>query len=62
MGNTAAKTKILPPTTEEIETARQELFDKLEKAEKQPLSEKRSAEDVFSEKRGVLEDLLVARV
>jgi len=56
------KTKILPPTQEEIEAARQELCDKLEKAENQPLPEKRSAAIVFSEKREVLEELLRARV
>ena len=43
--------KILPPTMEEVETARQELYAKLERAEKQPMSEKRSAEEVFAEKR-----------
>ena len=38
----------------------QELCKKLEKAETQPLSEKRSAEEVFSEKRELLEKLLKA--
>lgn len=56
------KTKISPPTQEEIEIVRQELCDKLEKAENQPLSEKRSASIVFSEKREMLEELLSARV
>ena len=55
-------TKMLPPTQEEIETTRQELCDKLERAESQPLLEKRSASIVFSEKREVLEALLSARV
>ena len=54
--------KVLPPTLEEIETARQELCDKLEIAENQPLCEKRSAEEVFAEKRVMLEELLSARV
>jgi len=57
-----SKTRISPPTQEEVEAARQELCDKLEQAEHQPLSEKRSAEIVFSEKREVLEELLSARV
>jgi len=57
-----SKTKISPPTQEEVEAARQELCDKLEKAENQPLSEKRSATIVFSEKKEVLEELLSARV
>jgi len=56
------KTKISPPTQEEVEAARQELCDKFEKAENQPLSEKRSATIVFSEKREQLEELLSARV
>ena len=55
-------TKISPPTQEEIKMARQELCNKLEKAENQPLSEKRSATIVFSEKREVLEELLNARI
>jgi len=55
-------TKIQPPTQEEIEVARQELYSKLENAETQPLSEKRSATIVFSEKREVLEELLGARI
>jgi hypothetical protein len=54
--------KILPPTQHEIETARQELYAKLESADKQPMSEKRSAEEVFAEKREMLEELLNARV
>jgi len=54
--------KALPPTQEEIETARQELYVKLERAEKQPLSEKRGAEEVFAEKREKLEELLNARM
>jgi len=57
-----SKTKITPPTQEEVESARQELCDKLEEAEKQPLDEKRSASVVFSEKREVLEELLSARI
>ena len=55
-------TKISPPTQEEIELVRKELCDKLEKAENQPLSEKRGAAIVLSEKREVLEELLSARV
>ena len=58
----SSKTKLSPPTQEEVETARQELCEKLETAENQPLSEKRSASIVFSEKREVLEELLSARV
>ena len=58
----ASTTKVLPPTLEEIENARQELHDKLERAETQSLSEKRSAEEVFAEKREMLEGLLSARV
>jgi len=58
----STRTKLSPPTQEEIETVRQELCDKLNKAENQPLSEKRSASDVFSEKREVLEELLSARI
>ena len=54
--------KILPPTQEEIESAQQELYAKLERAEKQPLSEKRGAEEVFAEKREMLEELLNTRV
>jgi hypothetical protein len=54
--------KILPPTQQEIETARQELYAKLERADKQPMSEKRGAEEVFAEKREMLEELLNARV
>jgi len=57
-----SKAKLSPPTQEEIKTVRQELCDKLDKAENQPLSEKRSASDVFSEKREVLEELLSARI
>ena len=60
MANSTAK--ILPPTLEEIEAARRELCGKLEKAEDQPLSEKRGAEEVFAEKRIMLEELLSARV
>jgi len=56
------KTKISPPTQEEVEAVRQELYDKLKKAENQPLSEKRSAEIVFPEKKEMLEELLGARV
>jgi len=57
-----SKIKLSPPTQEEIELVRQELCNKLEKAESQPLNEKRSATIVFSEKREVLEELLNARV
>ena len=57
-----SKAKVLPPTAEEVEEVRQELYNKLETAEKQPLSEKRSAEVVFAEKREILEVLLSARV
>ena len=57
-----SKTKLSPPTQEEIDIVRQELCDKLEKAEKQPLDEKRSASVVFSEKREVLEELLSAGI
>ena len=56
------KTKILPPTKEEIESAQQILHEKLEAAESQPLYEKRAAEIVFAEKRENLEELLSARV
>ena len=55
-------TQVLPPTTEEIDIAKQELYDKLEVAENQPQYEKRSAEIVFAEKREKLEELLSARV
>ena len=58
----AIATKILPPAPEEVEAARRELCDKLDIAEKQPLSEKRSAEEVFAEKRVRLEELISARV
>jgi hypothetical protein len=58
----SSKTKIAPPTKEEVDVARQELCDKLEKAENEPLSEKRSATIVFAEKREVLEELLSAGV
>jgi len=54
--------KISPPTQEEIESARQVLYEKLETAENQPLSEKRNATIVFAEKRETLEGLLSARV
>ena len=57
-----AKTQVLPPTTEEIENAQRELYEKLETAENQPLHEKRAAEIVFAEKREKLEELLSARV
>jgi len=57
-----SKTKLSPPTKDEIELVRQELCNKLENAENQPLDEKRSATIVFSEKREVLEELLNARV
>jgi hypothetical protein len=55
-------TRVLPPTKEEIEIAKQELYDKLDEAENQPMSEKRCAEVVFAEKRETLEVLLSARV
>jgi hypothetical protein len=54
--------KVVAPLAEEIEATRQELYSKLEVAENQPLSEKRSAEIVFAEKREMLEELLSARV
>jgi len=57
-----SKTKLSPPTQEDIDAARQELVAKLEQAENQPVKEKRSASVVFSEKREVLEELLSARV
>ena len=57
-----SKKKVTPPTQEEVDEVRQELCDKLEEAEKQPLEEKRSASVVFSEKREVLEELLSARI
>lgn len=57
-----SKTRVSPPTKEEVEKVQQELCDKLEAAENQPLSEKRSATIVFSEKKEVLEGLLSARV
>jgi len=59
---TSATAKVLPPTPEEIETARRELYNKLERAEKQPLAEKRAAEEAFADKRKMLEELLSARV
>ena len=59
---TESKSNVLPPTPEEVEVVRQELFSKLEAAEKQPLYEKRSAEEDFAEKRVQLEELLNARV
>jgi len=55
------KVKISPPTQEEIDLARENLCNKLKQAENQPLSEKRSASIVFSEKREMLEELLSAR-
>ena len=54
--------KILPPTADEIEAARIELIEELLKTENQPLSEMRSADEVFAEKRKMLEGLLNARV
>jgi len=57
-----SKTRVSPPTKEEVEIVRQELCDKLDEAEKQPLSEKRSATIVFSEKKEALEGLLSARI
>jgi len=60
MANTTVK--ISPPTQEEIEMVRENLCAKLKQAENQPLSEKRSASIVFSEKREVLEELLSARI
>ena len=53
-------TKTVVPTAEEIEAVQQELYDKLDSAENQPLSEKRAAEIVFAEKREMLEGLLVS--
>ena len=58
----ASKAKIVPPTKDEVESARQELCRKLETAENQPLSKKRNATIVFAEKREVLEGLLIGRV
>jgi hypothetical protein len=60
-GMESANAKILPPTEEEIEIARQDLYAKLERAERQPLSEKRSAKEVFAESRARLEALLNAK-
>jgi len=57
-----SKIGITPPTKKEIDLVRQELCDKLEKAENQPVSEKRNATVVFSEQRDDLEELLSARV
>ena len=57
-----SKTKLSPPTQEEIELVRQDLCNRLEVAENQPLYEKRSASIVFAEKKEVLEELLSARV
>ena len=57
-----SKTKISPPSHEEVEVVRQELYEKLEEAENQPLSEKRSATIIFSEKKEALEGLLSARI
>ena len=54
--------KFLPPTPQEIETARRELYGKLENAEKQPILEKRGADEVFAEKRKILEGLLSAKI
>ena len=55
-------TKVMPPTAEEIEAVRKELYGKLEVAENQSLYEKRSAEIVFAEKREILEGLLSERI
>ena len=57
-----SKVVLSPPTQDEVDSTRQELCEKLEIAENQPLDEKRSAAIVFSEKREVLEELLSARV
>ena len=46
--------RILPPTPEQIEVARQELYAKLERAEMQPMSEKRDMDEVFAEARARL--------
>jgi hypothetical protein len=48
---TESTAKILPPTREETETARKELRAELAKSERQPLAEKRGANEVFAEKR-----------
>jgi hypothetical protein len=57
-----ARTRVSPPTADEIEIAKEELYEKLEVAETQPLYEKRSAEIVFAEKKEKLEGLLSAGV
>ena len=54
--------RIMPPTAEEIEFARVELRDALLKTECQPISTMRGADEVFAEKRKMLEELLGARV
>ena len=46
--------KILPPTAEEIENARQALYEKLERSEKQPVETMRSAREVLTEARSRL--------
>ena len=54
--------KILPPTPEEIEIAWEKLYNELVKTESQPISEMRSADEVFAEKRKMLEELLSAKI
>ena len=54
--------KILPSTPEEIEAARKYLREELAKSESQPEETMRSAEEVFAEKRKMLEELLNAKV
>jgi len=58
-GSTA---RILPPTPEEIEMAREYLHMELAKSEGQSEETMRSADIVFAEKRMMLENLLNARV
>ena len=45
---------MLPPTPEEIEAARKELYEALTKTEDQPINEMRSADEVFAEARARL--------
>jgi hypothetical protein len=54
--------KILPPTPEEIEAARIFLRTELGKSLDCPEEKMRDADEVFAEKRKMLEDLLNAKV
>ena len=54
--------RILPPTAEQIEIAREELRAELAKSENQPIEEMRDMDVVFAEKRKKLEELLSAKV